>query len=457
MIEPAYGPDGPVGQTDGPRAARIARALFGVELLDWQRFALDHGLARDGDHYRYRTVVVTVARQNGKSVILRGVTGDRMVGTDEATVALMSQDRAAAKEVLFEPIADAFDADKWAPFRAKVRRSNGFERIHLAALGSRLVLLSPTEKGAHGYSLDLAMVDEAWSLFDFRVPQAITPTQIARPDPQLWIVSTAGTEQSVWLRSLVDVGRAGRPGLLYLEFSAPAGLDIDDPVGWRSANPSLEQTVSLDALADARTKLPESEFERAHLNRWTVAAEAVIPGGLWAACLDPAVTLAAAGVVFAFDVAHDRSATAIAAASNVGGRLAVELIEYRAGTEWVLPRLVELAARWTSSAVVANNAGPSRNLVEVAPMAGVNVEAYNMGQYVAACGTFYDLVAEGRLAHRGQGVLDLAVATAGRRNLSGSWVFGRSPKGADIAPLVAATLAAHRASRPHLLPVIITG
>jgi hypothetical protein len=433
------------------------RALFRTEPLDWQRFALDHGLARDGDRYRYRTVVVTVARQNGKSVILKGVTGDRMVGQNEATVALMSQDRAAAKEVLFEPIADAFDAEMWAPLRVRVRRSNGFERILLGALGARLVLLSPTEKGAHGYSLDLAMVDEAWSLFDFRVPQAIAPTQIARPDPQLWIVSTAGTEQSVWLRSLVDVGRAGRDGLLYIEYAAPAGLDVDDPAGWRAANPSLEQTITLDALADARAKFPESEFERAHLNRWTMAAEAVIPAGLWAGCLAPAIELGEEGIVFAFDVAHDRGAAAIVGASNVGGRVAVELVEYRAGTDWVLPRLRELVARWSAAAVVANNAGPARNLVEMAPVAGVNVDAYNAGQYVAACGTFFDLVSEGRLAHRGQGPLDLAVATAGRRNLSGSWVFGRSPKGADIAPLVAATLAAHRTSRPHLLPVIVVG
>ena len=66
-----------------------------------------------------------------------------------------------------------------------------------------------SERGAHGYSLDLAIVDEAWALKDYRVPGAITPTQIARPDPQLWVVSTAGTSDSLWLRELVEAGRAG--------------------------------------------------------------------------------------------------------------------------------------------------------------------------------------------------------------------------------------------------------
>jgi len=461
VIDPQYGPADGIGRTHGPRAARIARALFGVELLDWEGYTLDHALALDEYEpgrwrYRYRTVVVTVARQNGKSVILRSGVADRMVGEDNATAAVMSQDRAAAKEIIFEPLADAFEGDKWAVLRPKIRRSNGFERILLSALGSRLVLLSPTEKGAHGYSLDVVVVDEAWSLWDFRVPQAVTPTQVARENPQLWIVSTAGTELSLWLRQLVDKGRAGAEGLLYLEWSAPIGLDVDDPAAWRAANPSLEQTISLDALADARAKLPESEFERAHLNRWTVAAEAVIPAGLWAQCLAPDVSVGTEEIALGFDVAHDRDSAAITAASTVGGRVAVELIELRPGTEWVLGRLRELVERWAPAGIVANNAGPARNLIEAAPAAGIDLDAYNAGQYVAACQTMYDLIAEGRLAHRGQAALDLAVAAAGRRNLAGSWAFGRQPKGSSIAPLVAATLAAHRASRPHLLPIIIT-
>jgi hypothetical protein len=462
MIEPAYAPAGPVKRSHGPRAARITRALFGVDCLDWQRFTLDHALALDEYEpgrwrFRYRTVVVTVARQNGKSVLLRGATCDRMVGMDGTTAAVMSQDRAAAKEIIFEPIADAFEDDRWSLMRPKVRRSNGFERVLLGALDSRLVLLSPTEKGAHGYSLDVVVVDEAWSLWDFRVPQAVTPTQVARPDPQLWVVSTAGTEQSLWLRQLVDSGRAGAEGLAYFEWSAPLGLEADDPAAWRAANPSLEQTITLDALADARAKLPENEFERAHLNRWTVAAEAVIPAALWATCHAPDLgELSDDGVVFGFDVAHDRGSAAIAASSITKGRVAVELTDIRPGTEWLIPRLIELRDRWSPAAIAANNAGPARNVIEAAPAAGLALDAYNAGQYVTACQTFYDLVAEGRLAHRGQGPLDLAVAGAGRRNLSGSWAFGRSPRGGDIAPLVAAALAAYRSSRPHLLPVIVT-
>jgi hypothetical protein len=454
VIEPTFGPGPLLGPSGGPRAARIARALFGLDLLDWERYCLDHMLERRSDgRLRYRVVVITVARQNGKSVILRVRLADSLIA-GSSTACVMSHDRAQAREIIFEPLAEALGADRFEPLEVKIKTANGFERIVLGALDSRLVLLSPTEKGAHGYSLDLAVVDEAWSLFDYRVPQAITPTQVHRDDPQLVVVSTAGTEQSEWLRSLVDRGRAGGDGsLLYLEWSAPGELDPADPAAWRAANPSYEQGITLEALEAAYRSMPEQEFERAHLNRWTVAAETVISPSAWAGCHAP---LELEGpLVFAFDVELDRSSSTIAAAgSTSSGRLGVEVIEQRPGTEWVLERLDELAERHGPVAIIGNAAGPSKSLVEQAAGAGVAVEPYNSTGYVAACQVLFDLVSSGRLAHRGQAPLDLAVAAAGRRPLGGSWVFGRAHPGAVISPLVAVTLAAHRASRPHLVPYI---
>jgi hypothetical protein len=423
-------------------------------LLDWERYSLDHMLERRADgKLRYRVVVITVARQNGKSVILRVRLADELI-SGSSTSCVMSHDRAQAREIVFEPLAEALGSDRFEPLGVKVRTANGFERIVIGALDSRLVLLSPTEKGAHGYSLDLAVVDEAWSLFDYRVPQAITPTQVHRPDPQLVVVSTAGTEQSEWLRSLVDRGRAGADGsLLYLEWSAPGELDPADPAAWRAANPSFEQGITLEALEAAYRSMPEQEFERAHLNRWTVATETVISPAAWAGC--HALEELGPGIVLGFDVELDRSSsTIVAAGSTSSGRVGVEVIEQRAGTEWVLPRLDELAERHEPAAIVGNAAGPSKSLVEQAGAAGVAVEPYNSTSYVAACQVFFDLVSSGRLAQRAQGPLDLAVAAAGRRPLGGSWVFGRAHPGAVISPLVAATLAAHRASRPHLVPYI---
>ena len=64
---------------------------------------------------------------------------------------------------------------------------------------------------------------------------------------------------------------------------------------------------------------------------------------------------------------------------------------------------------------------------------------------------------EGRLAHRGQAGLDDAARVVGRRKLGESWAFGRAVSSADISALVAAAIAAHRVSRPHIVPRIVVG
>jgi hypothetical protein len=462
MRAPAQIPPPITGPTEGPRAAAIARRVLGLDLLAWQRLVLNRGLERAGGRWRWRTVVVTVARQNGKSALLRALIAHRLAGRRGETVGALSHLRSVGCEVMFNPIADAFTGRNLRElFDSHAIRSNGVESLSLRATGGRLVMPSSSERGAHGYSLDLAIVDEAWALKDYRVPGAIAPTQIARPDPQLWIVSTAGTADSLWLRELVEAGRSGAAERLALfEWTAPAELAPADVAGWEAANPALGATITADELGHAfsTATTPESlgEFERAHLNRWTARIEAILPAGAWKACLAPELAIGPE-LVLGFDVALDRSQASIVAAGVAGERVLVELVACRPGTEWLDEALGELRRRWAPVAVVASEAGPARSIVEGLRARGEPVESYKAPGYAAACQVFYDLVIEGRLAHRGQHELDEAARVVGRRAMGESWVFGRAVSSGDISSLVAAAIAAHRASRPHIVPKLIVG
>lgn len=461
-MRPAHLPPRATGPTEGPKAAAIARRVLGLDLLPWQRLVLNRGLERAGGRYRWRTVVVTVARQNGKSALLRALIAHRLAGRRGQTVGALSHLRSVGCEVMFNPVADAFTARGLRDlFDSHAIRSNGVESLSLRATAGRLVMPSSSERGGHGYSLDLAIVDEAWSLKDYRVPQAITPTQIARPDPQLWIVSTAGTSESLWLRELVEAGRTGAAERLALfEWSAAPELDPADVGAWEAANPALGQTITADelghAFAIATTPDSRAEFERAHLNRWTARLEAILSPEAWRACRAPELVIEG-GLVFGFDVALDRSQCSIVAAGIQGDRVIVELVACRPGVEWLPAALAELRRRWAPVAIVANDSGPARSVVEELLAGGELVEPYSAGAFTAACQVFYDLVVEGRLAHRGQAELDAAARSVGRRKLGESWAFGRAVSSADISALVAAAVAAHRASRPHIVPRLIVG
>jgi len=457
--DPAYGPGYLQGPSDGRRACNLLRGLLHVDPMEWQAWFLGHALARDPESglYRYRTALATMGRQNGKTQAAAGLIGERLAWGRGTVTGAMSANRQQAKVKLFEPLVDAFE--RRAPFfDPKPIRSNAYERLLIRARESALYMLTADEKSAHGYSLDLAVIDEAWALTDYRVPQAVIPTQLAIPGAQLVVLSTAGTDESVWLRDLVDIGRKGTdPRMLYVEWAAGDEREPGDPEGWAEANPAYGLTLTAESLAATRVAMADDdEFERACLNRWTATVAGVIPLRHWRSCTAPEVKVAARGMTFGLDVHRDRAHATITAASAAGGRVAVEVVEQRAGTEWVLPRLAELMERHEGVAVVARNNGAARSLLDEAPPAGVRVERASVGDYQAACQVFYDAVTSGRLAHRGQDALDAAVASAGRRPMADSWVFGHSPH-RDISPLVAATLAVWRASKPHLVPQLVTG
>ena len=101
MIEPAYGPDRGPGPTRGGEAGAIALRTLGLDLLPWQRRVLTRGLERKAGRWRWRTVVVTVARQNGKLSLLRALIAHRLVRGQ--TVGALSHLRTWPAETMFEP------------------------------------------------------------------------------------------------------------------------------------------------------------------------------------------------------------------------------------------------------------------------------------------------------------------------------------------------------------------
>ena len=88
-----------------------------------------------------------------------------------------------------------------------VRLSNGKERILWNQNGSIIRPSATTPTAGHGKTLDLAIIDEAFAHTDLRVDQSFGPPMLTRPEPQTWIVSTAGTWESVYFNAKRAAGR----------------------------------------------------------------------------------------------------------------------------------------------------------------------------------------------------------------------------------------------------------
>jgi len=277
----------------------------------------------------------------------------------------------------------------------------------------------------------------------------MSPALITRPQPQLWITSTAGTARSEWLRGKLDSGRLQPDGraVAYFEWSAPAEADAEDPETWRACMPAIGHTVSEQAVRAELDRLDRLEFRRAYLNQWHDAMPAeewlVITEAEWEACLDPR-SQPVGRVALALDVTPDRQWASIAAAGRRSdGLLHVELVEHRAGTAWVVERLTALIGKWSPYCVVVDGGSAAGSLLPELEAACIEVTKPTVREVAGAAGALFDATRPETLGirHLGQLPLDRAVAGAAQRPLADSWTWNRRGSTVVISPLVAASLA----------------
>lgn len=432
--------------TYGGEVAAIA-SMLGFELMPWQRHVVDAALEHDPTTGRlvYRECVLTIPRQAGKTTLQLALMTWRATKWPDQKIVYTAQTRNDAYLQFTDNHVPVLERSDLASM-FQVRRSNGSEAIRWRN-GSLHTIAATHETSSHGRQTDLGILDEAFHLVDARMEQALKPSMVTRDQPQLWVVSTAGTADSTYLRQKVDRGREAvakgvDSGFCFFEWSAADDLDPSDPRTWQSCHPALGHTIDLDVIRSDFESMELAEFERAYLNRWTHGVTAApIPVSTWERRADgdaaPGET-----VCFAVDFAPDREHASIAVAGNGDDdRHVLELVDRRTGTDWVVGRVVQLWDRWSPVAVVVDQVGPASTIIPDLEQAGVQVVTTTSRDMAQACGRLFDAVLNDKVRHLGQPDLTAAVAGAAKRRLGDAWAFSRSSSAVDISPLVAATLA----------------
>jgi hypothetical protein len=170
-------------------------------------------------------------------------------------VAYTAQDRSLARTKWMEHVELLMDT----PFAQRVERIDRQQNREMMVMknGSRYLPVTPSSKKAgRSLSLDLAIIDEAYSHETMGVVKAINPTLITRPMAQLWIVSNAGDADSgLWWhytelgRQMVDDPAASMCWIEYAPPGDPATVDVNDRDNWRLANPSMGEVGGVDEIA----------------------------------------------------------------------------------------------------------------------------------------------------------------------------------------------------------------
>ena len=442
----------------GFSATEFAEAVLGFDLMPWQRWLLIHALELllDG-RFRFRTVLVLVARQNGKTTLVEVKNLWKMFVLRVPLVIGTAQNLDVSEESwdkAVEIVESIPDLAAEVPKDGGVIRVNGKKSLKLIH-GSRWKVAAASRKGGRGLSGDDVNLDELREHHTWDSWAAVTKTTMARRKAQIWAFSNAGDDRSVVLNALQEKGQAAAVDptaemtLGHFEWSAPDDCPIDDPQMWRLANPSLgyPQGISVEALKAALETDPEPIFRTECLcQRVPDLVPSKIPLTNWVKCADPKSQISG-GVVLTWEVSWRRDRAAICVAGlRADGKPHVELVEYRDGTDWLPARLGEIANRQPVAAVVFDPGGPAGSMLsEVVERLPRNLEpkALTTRDFAHACGRIYDAAMAGTMRQLGDDRLLEMLRKSATRTLADAWAWDRRHSTADISGLVGVTVALH--------------
>lgn len=444
----------------------FATDVIGVAPLPWQRWLLIHAMElRPDGRFRFRTVLVLVARQNGKTTIVEVKNLWKMFVLRVPLVIGTAQNLDISEESWDKAVEIVQGVPDLNAEVAHVDRTNGKKALRLTN-GSRWKIAAASRKGGRGLSGDDVNLDELREHHTWESWAAVTKTTMARRNAQVWAYSNAGDERSVVLNELQGQGRGADPAgsLGLFEWSAPDDVRctcgghkphlehcrLQDRTVWAMANPSLGYTVTEEALAAALATDPDPVFRTEclcqrvpNLVEWGIFRETD-----WKVAQDPDTEIVGP-CAFAIEVSRDLSTISIGVAGrNKAGKRHLELVDrFPADTGRVVGWLRKRREKWQPVAVAIDPSGPAGYLIpdierhygEVTKPAGREVAGACGSVYVGVCGDDPDAR---DIAIRPHPALDAAAQSATWKDRGDAKVFDRRNDDApDVAPLMAVTLA----------------
>lgn len=445
----------------------FARDVLGMPLDPWQEWLVKHAgeLLPDG-RPRFRTVLVLVARQSGKTHLLTVLALFWLFVEKWPLVLGVSTLLDYAKEAWAAAVQMALEVDELAehlPANA-IKEGNNDVRL-LTSHRTRYKIAAANRRAGRSLRIDRLVVDEIREQQTRAVWNAAYNAMTARPNGQAWAISNAGDDTAVVLHELRDAALEfiesgdGDERLGLFEWSGPDGCEVDDPAALAQANPNVGRRVHWDDLLGPARRArraggqAEADFRVEVLCRFVPMLNAAIDPAAWGRCLDPGdLADVRVRVALCVDVAPDElHATLCAAAVLPDGRVRVEPVKAWEGPGTVAQLQRELpgvVARVRPQVVGWFPFGPAAGAAAALadrrkagragwPPPGVTVTEIR-GELAACCMGFAAEVRAGQVAHSDDPLLNAHVAGAEKLTRGDAWVFSRKGQGHCDAAYAAA-------------------
>lgn len=432
--------------TLGFQAIEFAENVLHVQLLPWQKWWLLHALELKLDGtFRFRTIITLIARQNGKTTLLKIVSLWFMYLRHGLLVLGAAQSLDIAREAWQGAVELAEDIPDLAAEVQNVRRANGEQCLTLNS-GARYRITAATRSAGRGLSVDLLVLDELREHRDWGAWGALSKTTTARPHALIVGISNAGDDESVVLNALrasaiaaIEVASMRAfahtveeidDSIALFEWSAPDGCELDDIEAWAQANPGLGYTITESTIRSSMNTDPPAVFRTEVLCQRVDALDAAVDIAAWRSCADKGITLAKvrSRVVACLDVAPDgRHATLVGAAMLDDGRIAVQVLAAWSSTEEARQALPELLTQIGPQQVGWFPSGPAAALAaDLRIFEAVEIKGAEVGE---TCQEFADLVTARRIVQPDDPLLNAHLAGSQKLRTGDGWRFMRRGSG----------------------------
>jgi phage terminase large subunit-like protein len=450
-------------ETDGDRLIELMELCWvtpetdtPIHLDEWQKWLLRHILERypaDHESYagqlRYRQVLVSMGRQNGKTVIGGGLALESLLfQKGDVTSIASSYDQAT---IIYDRVKHVIDSHGWLAKRFK--RTTETRGIAKADGGGKYKV-SPAKEGAlQGKPFVRVILDEG-HLAKKGIWSAATNGTKAMDDAMVVMITTAGDQTSETLINLYQKadeainGKNDRFGAFIWE--APTSAPVDSAAAIMTANPAIAcGRIPIDrVLSDSLTQ-PEHEVRRYTLNQFISGNSASwLPGELFKAATGKGITNMQ-GVVFAVDIARNWEYATIAAANANGELQETEIVaSLVAPTEQQLfNEITRLYTQFSPRAIALDDRQMTTSLSKRLKLSGIPVWQLWTKEVVAACSAVYAMFATGTVRHNNDPLLVVQTQNGVTKYSGESWLISREKSNGEIDALMATVFALYVSSR----------
>lgn len=470
--------------TDGDRLIAFGRAYCkiqgtnGFALEDWQKWLIRHVLERYPDDWpeedlrgelRYRQVVISMGRQNGKSLLgfLFVLYFLCLHVRDPRVIGLASVERQA--KIVYDRVKAAVDGNPDLTRALKATATRGITQRAGAGIYQTLPAREDTAQGepATGVIYDELHLGVA-ALWD-----AMLKAQQAQRNSLMVGITTAGDDSSLLLLRLYDEGAAAIEGEdeRFGFFVWEAADDMLTEANVIAANPAIASgRVSLKVtMNDARkmmkdTRLDENglsgpqRVKRYTLNRFLEgSARAWIDLGTWDALAVDDFTHGA-GAPFAFGVHRTDDwgfASITATTRHADGVVATEPVATYVDTSH--DALLDALKKLTSAhpdAVVAGERRVMKDLLAALADEGVETFPLSFDETSAAHQNLGAAIRDRTLIHPGEKIMKTQHGRAVKRSTGEAWRLSQTESVAEIDTVLATAAGVHVATVKELAPGI---